>query len=150
MWAMSRHSYNLRGTRWSAACLMASLSSFLLGCGDSDFATVTGQVTLDGKQLDGGAVTFIPEKSGALAYGDIAPDGTYSLQSSGSMKGLKPGDYIATVSHRSGRPSPGMTIAQIQALEMVPVRYTVPEASDLHLYIEAGENHIDLDLRTQP
>lgn len=104
----------------------------MVGCSRNDFATVTGQVSLDGKLLDGGAITFVPETSGPLAYGDVAPDGTYSLQSSGSQRGLKPGKYAATVSYRSGRPSPGMTLAQIQALEKVPVKYTTPETTEFH------------------
>jgi hypothetical protein len=129
---------------------VASLLAAFIGCGKSDFATVTGHVSLDGKQLDGGAITFVPEAPGPLAYGDVAPDGKYSLQSSGSVKGLKPGKYIATVSHRRGRPSPGMTLAQIQALEMVPIGYTTPETSELHKEVVAGENQIDLALVSKP
>ena len=35
--------------------------------------TVKGVVTLDGKALEGGSVTFIPETSGPLAYSDMLP-----------------------------------------------------------------------------
>jgi len=143
-------SHHSRKSKFIERFLAASLLSAFIGCGESDFATVTGHVSLDGKQLDGGAITFVPEAPGPLAYGDVAPDGKYSLQSSGSVKGLRPGKYIATVSHRRGRPSPGMTIAQIQALEMVPVHYTTPETSDLHKEVVAGENQIDLALVSKP
>jgi hypothetical protein len=118
-----------------------------VGCGGSDLATVTGVVTLDGASINGGSVLFAPEVSGALAFGNISPDGSYELQSAGG-EGLKPGAYIAVVSHRKGVPSPGMTIAQIQALEMVPIRYTVKETSDLHKQVAPGENKIDLALVT--
>ena len=147
---MNYLTHRLHQSRLAASFSMAAICISLFGCGRSDFATVSGQVSLDGKQLDGGAITFIPESSGPLAYGDVAPDGAYSLQSSGGVQGLKPGNYIATVSHRSGRPSPGMTIAQIQALEMVPIRYTMPETSDLHKEVAAGENQIDLTLTSKP
>jgi hypothetical protein len=123
---------------------VAALCVLTVGCSRNDFATVTGQVLLDGELLDGGAITFVPETSGPLAYGDVAPDGTYSLQSSGSQQGLRPGMYVATVSYRSGRPSPGMTLSQIQALEKVPIRYTTPETSELHEQVNPGANQIDL------
>lgn len=124
--------------------VVAAWCTLIVGCSKSDFATVTGQVSLDGKLLDGGAITFVPETSGPLAYGDVAPDGTYSLQSSGSQQGLRPGKYVATVSYRNGRPSPGMTLAQIQALEKVPIRYTTPETSELSEEVKPGANQIDL------
>lgn len=136
----------------SKVTLLLSYVSFaaLVGCGNSDFAAVTGVVTLNGTPLDGGSILFSPETSGPLAFGTIASDGTYEMQSAGGVKGLRPGKYIATVTHRSGRPSPGMTLAQIQALEKVPIRYTTPETSDLHTEALPGENKIDLELTSKP
>ena len=127
--------------------LALSLASLLVavGCGGPDLANVKGVVTLDGRTLEGGSVTFIPESSGPLAYSDILPDGSYQLQSA-STAGIPPGRYVATVSYRRGRPSSTMTIAQIEALEMVPVRYTTFETSDLHQEILAGENVVKLEL----
>ena len=133
-----------------ARVAVAAWCILMVGCSRNDFATVTGQVSLDGKLLDGGAITFVPETSGPLAYGDVAADGTYSLQSSGSQQGLKPGKYAATVSYRSGRPSPGMTLAQIQALEKVPVKYTTPETTEFHQEVVAGVNQIDLAMTSTP
>lgn len=136
-------------SRLATGCSLTAILLLLPGCGDSNFSTVTGLVSLDGKQLDGGAITFTPEVAGPLAYGDVGADGVYTLQSSGGVEGLKPGNYIATVSYRSGRPSPGMTLAQIQALEKVPVSYTTPETSNLHKEVKAGENVINLELTSQ-
>ena len=131
------------------SCSIAAIFFLLPGCGDNNSSTVTGQVSLDGKQLDGGAITFVPETSGPLAYGDVGSNGVYTLQSSGGVEGLKPGNYIATVSYRSGRPSPGMTLAQIQALEKVPVSYTTPETSALRKEVKPGENVINLELTSK-
>ncbi|WP_428305089.1 hypothetical protein [Lacipirellula sp.] len=127
----------------AATCLATS------GCSKSDYSTVSGGVSLDGKPLDGGAIVFVPETSGPLAYGKVRPDGSYTLQSSGGVEGLKPGNYVVTISYRSGQPSFGMTLAQIQALEKVPISYTTPETSSLHEQVLAGENVIDLKLTSK-
>lgn len=144
-----RSSRDMPLPRSVACCTLAIALMAAAGCSDSDFSTVSGHVSLDGKPLDGGAITFIPATSGPLAYGNVAPDGSYSLQSSGGVEGLRPGSYTATVSYRSGRPSPGMTLAQIQALERVPVSYTTPETSNLHEEVVVGENVINLQLTTK-
>ena len=120
-----------------------------VGCGGNGLATVTGVVRLDGEPIEGASITFVPEGPGPLAYASAASGGSYKLQT-GSAEGVKPGNYVATVSHRRGRPSPGMTIAQIEALEIVPVRYTTAEASDLRHKVAAGDNQIDLDLVSKP
>ena len=118
----------------------------LTGCGGSDLAGVSGLVKLDGKPIEGGSVTFSPADQGALAYSSVNPDGTYELQSAGAKKGVKPGDYVATVSYRKGQPSSGMTIAQIEALELVPIRYTTPATSDLRVTVAEGDNEINLEM----
>src|SRR3954469_13358608 len=97
---------------------LALFSFFVLacaGCSDRNFATVKGTVSLDDKPLDGGSVVFYPKTPGPLAYSDISPDGSYKLQTA-SRAGLVPASYVAIVSYRSGMPSSGMTLRQIQAL----------------------------------
>jgi hypothetical protein len=115
------------------------------GCGGNGFATVEGKVSLDGKALEGGNVTLHPVGPGPLSYSGIAPDGSYQIRTA-SRKGVLPGNYVATVSWRSGTPSPGMTLRQIQALEKVPIRYCVEGTSDLHLEVKPGRNSLDLQL----
>ena len=41
------------------------------GCWGNDFGMVEGIVSLDGKPLEGGSVTFYPAESGPLSYSDI-------------------------------------------------------------------------------
>jgi hypothetical protein len=115
------------------------------GCGGNGFASVEGKVSLDGKSLEGGNVTLHPVGPGPLSYSGISPDGSYQIRTA-SRKGVLPGDYVATVSWRSGIPSPGMTLRQIQALEKVPIRYCAEETSDLHVEVKPGRNSIDLQL----
>jgi len=57
-----------------------------LGCGKApsfQVAPVSGRITLDGEPLEGGTVTFVPDKrrktSGPIGVGQIQPDGTYQI-----------------------------------------------------------------------
>jgi hypothetical protein len=118
------------------------------GCRGNGFATVQGVVSLDGKPLDGGSVTVYPAESGPLSYSDIGSDGSYQIRTA-SRQGVLPGKYVATVSWRSGSPSPGMSLRQILALEKVPTRYCLKDTSDLHVDVQPGRNSIDLKLTTK-
>ena len=62
----------------AASCLAIFL---LVGCGGSPWPTapVHGTVTLDGKPLDNGRVTFVP-KAGRGASGIIQSDGTFKME----------------------------------------------------------------------
>src|SRR6478672_230182 len=115
------------------------------GCGGNGLATVEGKVSLDGKAIEGGSITLHPTGPGPLSYSSITPDGSYQIRTA-SRQGVLPGQYVATVSWRSGPPSPGMTLRQLQALEKVPIRYCALETSDLHLDVKPGKNAIDLKL----
>jgi hypothetical protein len=131
------------------SCRTQTLFLFVIlasaGCMDRNFATVEGTVSLGGQPLDGGSVAFYPKDTGPISYSDIAPDGSYRLRTA-SRDGLLPGLYVATVSYRSGRLSPGMTLRQIEVLEKVPFRYCAKETSDLHEEVTPGRNSIDLNL----
>ena len=118
-----------------------------LGCGRNDLGKVEGTVSLDGKPLEGGSAIFYPAEAGPIAYSDIGTNGSYEIRTA-SQAGVLPGSYIATVSYRSGPPSPGMTLQQILALEKVPIRYCTKETSDLHVEVNPGRNSIDLKLIT--
>ena len=115
------------------------------GCGGNGFATVEGKVSLDGKALEGGNVTLHPVGPGPLSYSGITSDGSYQIRTA-SRQGVLPGNYVATVSWRSGTPSSGMTLRQIQALEKVPIRYCTEKTSDLNLDVKPGRNSLDLKL----
>jgi hypothetical protein len=76
----------------------------LTGCGGNTRATgplvpVKGKVTLGGKPLVGGAVTFVPAEgagSGPMPTGDIDSQGLYSLRT-GAQEGAPVGKYRAIV-----------------------------------------------------
>lgn len=121
---------------------------FSQGCWRNDFGTVEGVVSLDEKPLEGGSVNFYPAASGPLSYSSIGSDGSFQIRTA-SRQGVLPGKYVATVSWRSGPPSPGMSLRQILALEKVPIRYCTKDTSDLHVEVQPGRNSIDLKLATK-
>ena len=125
-----------------ALLLLCAISQ---GCWRNNFGMVEGIVSLDEKPLEGGSVNFYPAESGPLSYSNIGSDGSYQIRTA-SRQGVLPGKYVATVSYRSGPPSPGMTLRQILALEKVPIRYCTKETSDLHVEVKPGRNSIDLKL----
>jgi hypothetical protein len=130
-----------------ANLLLLNALLVVVGCGRGGFSSVEGTVQLDGKELDGGSVTFYPVNTGPVSYGDISSGGAFHLRTA-SHDGVIPGQYVATVSYRSGHPSPTMTIKEVEALEKVPIRYCTKERSDLRVEVKPGKNTVDLKMTT--
>ena len=133
--------------RYEAVVLL--LVVFLAGCADSQKATVTGKVTLDGKVLDHGSVVFWSGDQEQIksAAGDITENGTYTVQIGQSGK-MYSGEYQVEVSARGpsspnpygGPPTPGELIT--------PEHYADTETSGLRYNIRPGNNTIDIVLVT--
>jgi hypothetical protein len=99
------------------------------GCGPTDefqHVGVSGHVTLEGKPLAGGTITFVPLGSGPAAHGAIA-DGSYAIS---RAEGPGPGGYRVEIS--SIRPTgrrvpdgeyPGQTVEETR--NAVPDRYNL-------------------------
>jgi hypothetical protein len=136
-----------RAKSLGSSALIALAGLLVSGCGSGNFGTVNGTVSLDGKPLEGGNVAFYATGSGPVSYGTIGADGSYHLRSA-SRDSVVVGSYVATISYRSGRPSPGMTVKEIEALEKVPVKYCTKDKSDLKVDVQPGKNSIDLKLTT--
>lgn len=123
------------------------VSLALTGCGSGSEATVIGLVTLDGKPLDRGSVSFVPVTSGAGASASIGNDGSYEVQT-GAISGMSPGDYVVTVRANGdpipradgGPPTPGKPIT--------PAKYNSRNTSGLQYTIQPGANEINLELKS--
>lgn len=112
------------------------------GCGGNDWARVSGTVTVNGKALDNGTVSFHPAEAGPLAYGRIGPGGQYSLKT-GTKDGLAVGDYTVTV--MSGEiPEEGKKIA---VKSSIPAPYLDAKKTPLRFTVAAGSQTIDLPLK---
>lgn len=119
----------------------------LVGCGGGKPATVTGIVTIDGKPLSNGTVTYSPAGGGMKAIGLIKSDGSYQIKTN-SDAGIDIGEYdVAVVSREvisSGPDSPPMPGKYV-----APKHYGNMKTSGLHYQVEKGSNQIDIDLSSE-
>lgn len=140
----------LSETRGRVFCLLA-VALTAVGCGGMP-ATLSGKVTLDGSpvQADGevsGSV-FVQAKGmgGAPATGKIAADGSYQV-TTGTEKGLAPGDYLVSVSlvrtipsEREGYPP--------WAEKLISPKYSSSKTSGLSVTVKPGSNEYDIALES--
>lgn len=91
-------------------------------------STISGKVTIQGKPLVEGTVTFTsPDPKGKTAAAAINKDGSFAL------KDLPPGKYVVSVTSKT----PGV----------VPAKFGTPETSGLTYTAAAGMNQFDIDLK---
>jgi hypothetical protein len=131
--------------------VVAAGAATVVGCGGSYDATAHGIVTLDGKSVPRGMVSFHPVAGGPAAYATIGGDGSYAIRT-GREEGLPAGDYQVSVTaneppavaqtDKGGPPPPGKSIT--------PAWYRMKETSGLKYTVARGKNEINLDLKSQP
>ena len=117
----------------------------LLGCGSSDGRVgVAGAVTLDGKPLDNGVITFLSRGERPSSGGAAILAGKYEIP---AEHGLLPGKYQVAIDaadpgDAQARPDhPGMAIP----VSKIPLRYN--GETELMAEISAdGENQFDFPL----
>jgi hypothetical protein len=138
--------------RWRnvAVVVSAFLAIALGGCGGTYESTVSGTVSLDGKKLTVGTVSFHPIAGGPASYAQVNSDGAYAVQT-GREQGLKSGDYFVTVeanerpaemrSQDGGPPAVGKRIT--------PHWYSAKQTSGLRYTVKGGRNTINLELTSQ-
>lgn len=116
-------------------------------------SSVAGSVTLDGKPLPAGVIMLTPARSGPSAYGAIAADGSYRLQT-GAAKGLEPGEYIVTVAANepppAGSDGAGGRAAEAIRPLMTPPEYADVKTSPLRITVKPGSQTVDLELKKDP
>lgn len=136
--------------------LLGCVVSFVLvsGCGDDKrpaaySADVFGAVTLDGRPLEHGTITFIPDVAesagGRPGLARIGPDGAYQIGNANPHKpsGLKPGRYRVTVLAMRVNPM-GNPIATLA----VPECYTDDATTPFLTTASPGANKLDFDLKS--
>ena len=107
---------------------------------------VKGTVTVNGKVLQAGSVTFWPidakgTPQNLFPSGEIAKGGTYELYTN-KKKGAPPGKYKVTVTAQETPEDPKNTnpkdIKKIK--QLVPVKYTKKDSTTLEHEVVDGEN----------
>jgi hypothetical protein len=115
-------------------------------------AKVKGRVTLDGKALPTGMVTFVPDKSrgtsGPPAVGGIDSTGHYELTTDRQSEG--DGAVVGFHQVRVIANEPAKDPMQSMTPSLIPLRYNNEATSGLRFEVKAGqENEIDLPLTTK-
>ena len=132
--------------------------SLAVGCRAShelETAEVTGRVTIDGRPLTHGSVTFTPEQ-GRSATGVIQPDGSFVLQTYG-RNGAIVGVHKVSVSCTEKLPDPPQDPKNADAgmwpqeRSLIPERYTQSATSGMTFEVKSGEeNDALLQLTSKP
>jgi hypothetical protein len=122
--------------------------ALLVGCGER-LPTVSGKVTIDGKPVPEGMISFQPVAGGAIAVAPIQPDGSYEVKT-GTDAGLKEGEYTIVVQAPKGIiPAPTPQNPNPKFERWVPAWYGNPETSELKYTVTPGSHTHDLELTSK-
>lgn len=120
-----------------------------LGCGpdhDYDLAPVHGVVTINGKPLPAGRVQFAPVaasgalKSGKPGFGDIEPDGSYTISTYGHEDGAVAAEHWVTIINTQKEAVGGLLLGASRV--KVPIRQTVASGTENVIPIELTTDDI--------
>jgi hypothetical protein len=151
--------------RSSAIVTVACLAGLFAGCSSEKTGTVTGKVTLNGKPVSGGTISFQAKSGGVPVTAFIAPDGTYRVElvpagevligvwsapSEGAARGeviKKSGSAPPEGGGAKAPPPPEAPSAAPAADKLeIPARYSDPGASGLTATVREGENTHEVTL----
>ncbi|QDU11144.1 hypothetical protein V202x_45600 [Gimesia aquarii] len=130
------------------------LSVLLVGCGGNEkpeTVLVSGLVTLDGKPLSKGTVTFQSKSRGEgtlnrPAIGQIDENGRVQLSTFEEGDGVLPGNYTVVITAFENDPSVEEYAAGAQRKSLIPEKYSNPLTSGLEAVVTEGENEFTFDL----
>lgn len=144
-----------------AAALLAVFATLVVGCGPARPPTgqVTGQVSLDGRPLARGTLTFeaagLRPATAQVEAGRILPATTFA-----AGDGVPIGRHAVAVFAREqpagdagGAADPGsasFSAASMAGRSLLPARYTDPRTSGIAVTIEPGDNVLDIRLESRP
>jgi hypothetical protein len=134
----------MSGKRTAGAGVFLAALLVLVGCGEKT-TTVSGTVTLDGKPLPEGAISFFPKDGQAPTAGSTIKDGQYSAKLSPCpMKvTISAPKVVGTKKIYDTPDSPVMPITK----EALPAKYN--EESTLELEVKPGPNRKDFELTSK-
>jgi hypothetical protein len=133
-----------------------ALSWGLIGCGgaapgvDPSLVSVTGKVSLDGKPLKAGNLSFVSSDTPGVGFGsNIDASGNYALVQSVSAKGAVPGNYKIRVECLDGVAAMGEGGVVTKAKSLIPEKYNSPDTSGLTATVEKGKPLVkNVDLKS--
>lgn len=111
---------------------------------------VSGVVTLEGKPLSKGTITFTPATtgSGSTATGVIGSNGSYQLGTAKAGDGAQPGAYKVTVVSLDSEATMDEKGTPIPAKSAIPEKFGNAATSGLTATVEeSGPQTLDFDLK---
>ncbi len=131
----------------------------LCGCGpkapvvEVETLPVRGKVTLDDEPLAGAAVIFMIDNPPATFFATTQADGTYALQGRKELAEKLQGTCKVTISRMvkpDGSPlAEGEMPADVQAVEQLPVRYSMLDATELTADVTPAGGTFDFPLTSK-
>lgn len=138
--------------RLAVLCCLLVLGA-ATGCGERgpQMAPVKGKVVHKGQPLKFGGVIFQPLNKGAIAHGEIQPDGTFTLYTHVEGDGAIVGQHLVSVtcyegqnSDTGGNPDKERTLGRL----LIPEKFTNCESSGLKAEVKADTpNEFTFDLK---
>ena len=116
------------------------LITSLCGCGSDFGSSVNGIVTLDGKPITPGLVTFVPEDPTAVpSVSNLDANGGFELTTN-KKPGLPPGHYRVAVQAFQPPDVPAGQRSFEPSKPLVPEKYLQVTSSGLEFSVEPGSN----------
>jgi len=133
------------------------LSCLLIGCAQSDQPVtipVGGVVTVDGKPLTKGTITFQMKSTGdgALkrpAIGQIDAEGRFQLSTFQAGDGALPGHYTVVITAFENEPTAEEYAAGAKRKSLIPEKYSNAITSGLDAVVADGKSEFTFDLQSQ-
>ena len=122
---------------WCGFAVAGLLLSIIAGCGGPG-ATVTGQITVDGRPMSGVLVVFDPAR-GRASFGRTNDQGHYELQYDAQTKGTEPGETTVRITLDSSDDS-----GEISNTQIAP---EFNEESTLVVKVDSGRNTLNFDVK---
>jgi len=118
------------------------------GCsgGGRPVGRVSGIVTYGGKPVPTGTVVFMPTESGPPAYGNIDPDGRYTLSTYSPGDGAVLGKHAVMITALEQLTPAEAANPNRMPKMLIPAKYNDTKTSGLTADVRAGENTIEFDL----
>jgi hypothetical protein len=135
--------------RTTSAALLGLAVSLVSGCGGGGSGTVSGKVTLSGKPVERGTITFLSEAGNKDAFSAAIQDGQYRT---GEMPAGPAKIYLTPLMEMPAkgaaggdvRPPPKVVKGEVKS--GFPDKYTNHESSGLSLDVKRGENTFDVNM----
>jgi len=132
---------------------LAALLAISAGCGESPkgrtgLFPVTGTVTIDGKPLTTGMISFMADNAREAFTSPIDGTGKYKLGASATDAGALPGEYKVLIIATEAPKMSTDPANPSQPKSLIPEKYTKKETSGLTATVKSEPNTINFDLKS--